>query len=143
MEIYLQNTLSGLVPCTDDDYDKKKKLKIGETYKVVIKLARNHKFHRKYFALIRCAWEFLSEAKQDFFKTQESFRKTVEVTAGHFEMFYLGSEGKWVQIPKSISFESMDNAEFEDLYSRVLDVIIQSFISDRKHFEETLINFMK
>ena len=33
MDIYLMNTASGLIPCTDEDYEKKRKLKIGRVYK--------------------------------------------------------------------------------------------------------------
>jgi len=55
MELYLLNTSEGLKPCYDKDYDEKKKLKIGATYKAKITLARNVQFHRKYFSLINLA----------------------------------------------------------------------------------------
>jgi len=32
MKIRLLNTARGLIPCYDDDFDEKKKLKIGEEY---------------------------------------------------------------------------------------------------------------
>ena len=54
MDIYLLNTASGLKPCMDEDYEQKKKLKIGKVYKAKITLARNYEFHKKYFALINC-----------------------------------------------------------------------------------------
>jgi hypothetical protein len=62
--------MSGLVPINDVSYDEKKKLKIGQVYEVIIKLVRNYEFHKKYFALINCAWEYLPEHKQEFFKTK-------------------------------------------------------------------------
>ena len=57
MELYLRNTSSGLVPLYDEDYDKKKKLIIGKDYKAKITLARNLKFHRKFFALVKLGFE--------------------------------------------------------------------------------------
>ena len=60
--------MSGLVPINDASYDEKKKLKIGQVYEVTIKLVRNYDFHKKYFALINCAWEFMTEKQQAFFK---------------------------------------------------------------------------
>ncbi|GHT56798.1 hypothetical protein AGMMS49982_23820 [Bacteroidia bacterium] len=59
------NTAHGLIPCYDADYDEKKELKIGETFKAKITLARNYEFHKKYFALINCAWEYQNEAVQN------------------------------------------------------------------------------
>ena len=88
MKLQLKNTMSGLVPINDASYDEKKKLKIGQVYEVTIKLVRNYEFHKKYFALINCAWEYLPEYKQEFFKTKEVFRKTIEVVAGHCIKWY-------------------------------------------------------
>ena len=76
MELYLLNTTSGLKPCYDEDYEEKKKLKIGETYKAKITLARNLKFHKKFFALINCAWEYQNEKVVEFFHhNKDAFRR--------------------------------------------------------------------
>lgn len=142
MKLLLKNTTSGLIPIYDDDYEEKKKLKIGQIYEVSIKLVRNYEFHKKYFALINCAWEYLTEPQAEFYKNKEIFRKIIEVVAGHCEKWYSPELKKWVEIPKSISFDKMDNAEFQDLYSRVLDVIIISLKIDREEFEKNIINFL-
>lgn len=52
MKLYLLNTREGLKPMYDEDYDEKKKLKIGEVYEAEIRQPRNLRFHRKYFALL-------------------------------------------------------------------------------------------
>lgn len=142
MKLLLKNTASGLIPIYDDDFDEKKKLKIGQVYEVSIKLVRNYEFHKKYFALINCAWEYLTEPQMEFYKNKEIFRKIIEVVAGHCEKWYSPTLKEWVEIPKSISFDKMDNAEFQDLYSRVLDVIIISLKIDREEFERNITNFL-
>ena len=142
MKLLLKNTASGLIPIYDDDYEEKKKLKIGQVYEASIKLVRNYEFHKKYFALINCAWEYLTEPQMEFYKNKEIFRKIIEVVAGHCEKWYSPELKKWVEIPKSISFDKMDNAEFQDLYSRVLDVIIISLKIDREEFEKNISNFL-
>ena len=142
MKLLLKNTSSGLIPIYDDDYEEKKKLKIGQVYEVSIKLVRNYEFHKKYFALINCAWEYLTEPQAEFYKNKEIFRKIIEVVAGHCEKWYSPELKKWVEIPKSISFDKMDNAEFQDLYSRVLDVIIISLKIDKEEFERNIVNFL-
>ncbi len=144
MKIYVKNTMSGLIPMTSEDYDLKKRLKIGEVYSVDIKLVRNYEFHKKYFALINCAWEFMTEKQQTFFKDIEKFRKTIEVAAGHCEPFYSHEKKEWFDIPKSIAFDKMDNSQFEELYQRVLDVLFLTALKtiSREEFEKNLINFL-
>lgn len=143
MKLLVVSTPRGLVPLGDDDYEEKKKLKLGQTYSVEVKVARNVDFHRKYFALISYAWEFLNEQETERFRTKENFRKYVEVAAGHCEVIFHPRLQEYVEIPKSISFGKMDNAEFSDLYKRVKDVIF-SIIGNRvsqDQFERLLLDF--
>lgn len=125
----------------DEDADKKKKLKIGTIYECSIKEMRNYEFHKKYFALIRCAWEYQNERVVAHFKQNEDlFRKTVEVTAGHCDLIYSIKRKEWVEVPRSISFESMSESEFQDLYERVKDVLFSIFLKHitEKEFNESL-----
>ena len=143
MKLHVINTSRGLlIPETDEDYEKKGTLKIGETYSVEVRLVRNPEFHRKYFAMLNCAWSCLPEKVQDGFKSRENFRKYVQIAAGFSEPFFHPKAG-FIEFPKSISFESMDNIEFEDLYKRVrnvIDGIVSKYITAER-FEETLMNF--
>lgn len=143
MKLLVVSTPRGLVPLGDDDYEEKKKLKLGQTYSVEVKVARNVDFHRKYFALISYAWEFLNEQETERFRTKENFRKYVEVAAGHCDVIFHPRLQEYVEIPKSISFGKMDNTEFSDLYKRVKDVIF-SIIGNRvsqDQFERLLLEF--
>ena len=143
MKMLVVNTPRGLVPLGDDDYEEKKKLKLGETYSVEVKVVRNVDFHRKYFALIAYAWEFLSEQETDKFKDKDNFRKYIEIAAGHCEVIFHPRLQEFVEIPKSIAFGKMDNTAFSDLYGRVKDVIF-SIIGNRvtqEEFERLLIDF--
>ena len=143
MKLLVVSTPRGLVPLGDDDYEEKKKLKLGQTYSVEVKVARNVDFHRKYFALISYAWDFLNEQETERFRTKENFRKYVEVAAGHCDVIFHPRIQEYVEIPKSISFGKMDNAEFSDLYRRVKDVIF-SIIGNRvsqDQFERLLLDF--
>lgn len=145
MKLNLLNTAYGLVPCYDTDYDEKKKLSIGKIYQVEIKEIRNIDFHRKYFALIHCAWEYVPEHHQrDLYNNSvEKFRKTIEIASGHCETIYDIFDGKFYDIPKSISFEKMDNTEFSKLYERVVQTLFLTVLKDisQEEFEKNLINF--
>ena len=144
MELYLKNTSTGLIPMTDDDYDNKVRLKIGEIYKVTVKKARNYELHKKYFALINCAWEHLKEEHNVFFKHNiKSFRKTVEMGAGHYDLLYSIKRKEWIEEPKSISFDNMDEFEFRELYQGAKDVLFSLFLRhvSQADFEKHLQDF--
>lgn len=143
MKLNLYNTPTGLMPCYDADYDEKKKLKVGEYYTAEIKLVRNPQFHRLYFGLINLAWEYLPESQTKGFKTKENFRKYVEIAAGCCDVIYHPKFKDWIEVPKSISFEKMDESEFRDVYENVKTVIfsiIGRFIS-QDEFERNLSQF--
>ena len=144
MELFLMNTTDGLKPMFDTDFDEKKKLKLGQSYKAKITKARNIDFHRKYFALINCAWEYMNEKQCEFFKNNSNlFRKTVQVSAGFYTPLYSIKRKEWIEEPTSISFDKMDNVEFEELYTKVRDVIftlLEKTVS-QEEFEQNLINF--
>lgn len=143
MKLMVVNTPRGLVPLGDDDYEEKKKLRLGETYTVEIKVARNVEFHRKYFAMIAYAWEFLTETEVATFKTKDNFRKYLEISAGHCDVIFHPRLQEFVEIPKSISFGKMDETAFSDLYGRVKDVVF-SIIGGRvteEEFERLLLDF--
>lgn len=143
MRINLINTSSGLIPLTDEDYEGKTHLKLGETYTCEVRLSRNLDHHRKYFKMMNTAWSCLPESICLHFKSKEGFRKYCEVTAGYFEPFYSPRLQEWVEVPKSIAFDKMDQAEFEDLYNRVkivVDAIVTRYISPEE-FNELLMGF--
>ena len=144
MKIYIKNTVHGLYPLYPEDHEKKAKLKIGESYLVEIKKARNIDFHRKYFALINCAWEYQSEKRQGFFKNDKTnFRKTIEVSSGYCDTIFNLKLRSWIDIPKSVSFDKMDEYAFGKLYESVRNVIFQTLIEgvSEKEFMENLMNF--
>lgn len=144
MKLHLLNTSSGLIPMYDYDFDEKKKLKIGEVYQVEIKLARNYEFLRKYFALINCAWEYQNEKVQAHFKdSKDKFRESVQIAAGYTETFYSIDKKEWLEKAKSISFESMKEEDFIDLYESVKDILFKIFLKNisEEEFMNNLINF--
>lgn len=143
MKLNLLCTQQGLVPMYDEDYDLKKRLKIGQTYVADVKVARNVGFHRKYWALLNAAWSLLPERTSNGFRSLEGFRSYVIVAAGFYELYFNPRLKEFVEVPKSISFEKMDEVEFSELYDRSKDVIwsiIGRYVSE-EDFERCLINF--
>lgn len=144
MDIFLVNTSEGFKCATDEDYEKKRKLHKGGVYKCKLSFARNYQFHKKYFALINCAWEYLNEKQQFFFHDdKEHFRKTMELSCGWCEPVFNARLNEWVDCVKSIAFDKMNEEEFDHLYNAVRDIIFKILIPEisQEEFERTLRNF--
>jgi len=140
MKLLLKNTINGLIPMYDDDFDQKKKLKLFETYTAEVRVARNIEFHRKYFALINIGWEYMNEKQVEFYNhSKEGFRKSVQIAAGACEKVWSIRRQEWVEDSISISFDKMDEIEFRELYNRVKDVIF-SLIEGNVSEEEFIMN---
>jgi hypothetical protein len=134
MKLLVKNTTTGLIPLFPSDLDEKRKLKIGREYEVEIKHPRNIGHHRKFFALLNLAHDNTS-LEMPF----DTYRKYLVMKAGYFDVFKT-PRGDFYDA-KSISFASMPQDEFEELYSRVLDVIIQDLGCTEEEVTENLINF--
>jgi len=135
MKLICRNTISGLVPLYPSDYDEKRKLKLGEDYVCDITNPRNVGFHRKFFSMLNVGHENTS-LDMPF----DTYRKYMIVKAGFFKA-YQTPKGVFYD-PDSISFASMSQDEFEDVYSRVLDKIIDDIGATKEEIEKQLVNFM-
>lgn len=103
-------------------------LKIGEGMAVEAKKLRNVRFHRKFFKLLRLAfdsWQPNEDLRRDGIcvrKDFEAFREHVLILAGHCDATY-GADGSVRLTPRSIAFDACDDFEFERVYQAVLDVV--------------------
>lgn len=145
MKIRCVNTINGLVPIDADSYELKRNLTIGQSYECDIKLLRSYQFHKKFFSMLNTAWALLPEKTQHGFRSFEGFRAYLLVAAGFYETYYSPRLKEFVEIPRSMSFASMDEAEFSDCYERVKDVI-WAILSSRVNitqavFEQYLSNY--
>jgi len=135
MKILLQNTISGLIPLYPSDMDSKRKLKLGEVYEAEVKNPRNYQFLKKFFALVNIGHE-----NTDLDMPLETYRKYILMKAGYFKT-YQTPKGVFYDAD-SISFSSMEQDVFEEVYSRVLDVIIKDIGATKEDIEKQLISFM-
>lgn len=143
MKLTLLNTPHGLVPMYDADYDERKKLRLGQTYVAEIRVPRNYQFHKLAFALVNAAYACLPEKTQNGFRSAEGFRQYITVAAGYYEVYYNPRLREWVEIPKSWSFGSMDEAAFREFFEKMKDAIwsiIGQYVTEEQ-FETILSNF--
>jgi len=136
MKIYLiKNDTGQFVPAYNSGYEKAKRFKPGETVLADITKPRNLGFHRKFFALLNMGFE--NQEKYDNF---EDYRAVFIMKAGYYKM--IETDRGVVYLPKSISFGSMDEVEFQELYNRMIDVLIKELGLDQVAIEKELSSFM-
>jgi len=82
MKILVKKTQTGLRPMYDSDFEKYSKIEVGEEFEIEYTKKRNIKFHRKFFALIKLAFE-----NQEDYKSMERMRKKLIEVAGYFEEY--------------------------------------------------------
>lgn len=130
MEIHLVRTSLGLQAYADEDYEQLRKIKVGSVVKTNIVRPRNVKFHRKFFSLIRAAWDCLTEQQRINLRSVETFREQLLITSGFSEPLYDLNGQKFLERAKSISFAKMDEPAFNEVYSKVLDTILTIMVAD-------------
>lgn len=111
----------------------------GELIDVDMRITRNPRFHRKFFALLNIgfeAWEpDASHKGKPITKNFEQFREDVTILAGFYDKtFHL--DGSMTLRAKSVSFANMDDAEFEKVYSAVADVLLQKVLRNYANRDE-------
>lgn len=100
-------------PFADSDYETAKRIKPMVETCFKITHIRSPLFHRKYFALINLAFE-----NQHHYSDIYVFRKTMEMRAGYY-IPVKSERGNEFSIPKSISYNELDQTDFEKLYDSV------------------------
>jgi hypothetical protein len=119
MKILVVKTINGfLKPAYNTDNDTFAKMPINETFEIEYKKKRNPMFHRKYFALLNLAFQ-----NQSDYRTLENMRHDIIVTAGFYDEIVNLITGEVYKKANSISFDSMDNITFNEVYEKTKDVI--------------------
>ena len=126
-------TPMGLAPADQQSVEWLAKAKMGRPVVASVRVPRNARFHRKFFAMLNVAYSNHEWPEVD---TQwgaarcsfEAFREYVTIKAGHWEIG-LTAKGEPRARPKSIAWANMEEAEFSQLYSDVLDVILREFLA--------------
>lgn len=117
-----------------EDFEK---VRYGEVITITWTKARNPRFHRKAFALFKYVHDQMPEVSIEPIEYQgntiyprgnfDQTRKWMTIQAGYYDAFWVGTaaKGKLVIEAKSLAFGSMDEEEFEALYSSLIDVALE------------------
>ena len=112
--------LAGITARDQRAYEKfKQKIKeLGDgSMTFSYRLPRSGPFHRRFFAIVNSLFE-----AQDAFKDIDMFRKWLEVSAGYAKFVPMQS-GEICAIPDSISYDRLDQSEFQEISEKIFDFI--------------------
>lgn len=137
MEIQMVKQPGGvLVPAFDTDVERLEKFKTGEVYPVEVRLARNPAFHGKVFKFFQFCFEHWAADKTDerFKPTAaqfDTFRKNLTVLAGYRDVTFT-IDGRMRVEPKSLAFANMEQGEFEECYSALINAALAHVFNNTK-----------
>jgi len=120
-------------PANESDAEIAEKIANNRYVTADIKQVRNPAFHAKFFALLNFGYQYFEPEPQmirgiEAVKNRDKFREDVLIMAGHREaVVNIKNEVRFVA--KSISFGSMEELEFNELYKTVFEVIWRLVVS--------------
>lgn len=109
--IYLRRVPQGFVPESDADWGSAKRFKMGDVIKAEVTKARNYQHHKKLMALLQLIAE-----NSEIYDTVAKALTALKITTGHVDFIPHPGTGELVAVPKSISFEAMDQIAFAAWY---------------------------
>jgi len=119
MKIQVVKTSNGIIkPAYGSDHEYFKKMPTNEVFEIEYKKQRNIKFHRKFFALIKLAYE-----NQSDYRLMEDLRRDLLITSGNYNEVVNKITGEVFKVADSISFSNMDDVKFNEVYESVKEVI--------------------
>ncbi len=130
--IWLERTVSG-VRC-DDQEALPETWKVGDVLRAEVTKPRNGGLHRKAFVLLRKVHPHTE------YPNQELLRKAMTIGAGFVEPVTNPMTGDVALVPRSWEFNQMDDLEFEELYSRLIDVALKIVPGSQRDDWEAAVN---
>jgi hypothetical protein len=95
-----------------------RRIKVGQVVRADVVVPRNLRHHRKFFALLNLVW-----AATDQWESVEDLLIELKVRLGVVRDVVLRESGEVVKVVGSISFGSMDQAEFDAFFEKSLRLL--------------------
>lgn len=116
-DIWLRRTAGGMSVTNPDDMPKG--WAIGDLLLATIKKPRNSRLHRKAFVLLDVVYPHTE------YPSKDALRKAMTVGAGFVDEVINPMTGEVAMSAKSWRFDSMDDIEFQVLYSAMIGVALK------------------
>ncbi len=119
MLLNLVRTEQGLTPIDDTSVDAVKKIPLGKEVNVEWKPKRNYKNHKRFFSMLQGVIN-----NSDHYKSIDNLLDMLKLKTGYFETV-ITHKAETYYIPKSIAFHAMKEDEFNEFFSKCIDIILE------------------
>lgn len=120
--------LRGSTPADQEAWAKFKRrletMKAGKWLRFEWSSPRHGKHHRKLMALFQLITE-----NSETYDTVAKALVAVKLCVGHFDLMIDPTTGEIGKVPRSISYESMPQEEFDVFYNSAIDAVLQHILS--------------
>jgi hypothetical protein len=132
--LMLKTPAGALAPMDEAAREFLSKFKSGQPVRATVKRARNVLFHRKVFSLFKLAFDTWEPEAQEYKgeaveKDFDRFRRDLTILAGFYKATY-NIRGEVRLEAESLSFASMDDERFEQVFKAVLNVVWKKVLKD-------------
>lgn len=132
--LLMKGATGSYIPVMDED-GVDRRCSIGGILRCTVRITRNARFFRKWWALVRFAFDHWEPGPVEHRwkkiipkKNFNRFRKDLTILAGHYDAYYRLDGSVRVEAA-SIKWSKMEEPEFEELYSKTLDVILEKVLT--------------
>lgn len=133
MRVHLQRGVNGFIPADDSAADAIKKFPVGSCVFAEVTRPRNSRSSQQ----LRLYWKLCQVVLDNTdgqFASREQVSDYLKIQAGHCDQAHIkipDGDGfqtvLWLQ-PRSIAFDKMDQAQFQDYWGKALDVVVGRII---------------
>ena len=115
------------------DYENAKKIPLNEPFEINYKKSRNYKFLQKFFVLVQMVYD-----NQEQYNNIHKLRSDLIIESGYFTE-HVNFHGEVRKEAISISYESMDEIEFNEFYARFVDAIVRVYKWDKQDLVDAVL----
>lgn len=122
-ECLMTKTLSGLAANDEAAATVLKRLKVGDVVRVDVVRPRNLSAHRRWFALVNLIYQ-----NSDEYPSPDVVHGMLKCLSGHATPVTNKATGETYLIPNSISFSSLDEDAFQEVWSRAVKAVCEKIL---------------
>lgn len=134
--IHLQKQGALFSPAGFEDFEIAESIPASSVLKCKYTLPRNYKFHRKFFALCKFAYDNWEPDETAAKKSFERFRKDLMILAGYYTQTVSLITSQIHLEAESIAFGNMSEAKFSQVYKAVKDVVWDQIFKFKNNYTQ-------
>jgi len=123
-----------LVPIARNEWFEK--LAYGIACLLKITVPRNYKFHKKWFALVKFAFDNWEPNEEMAAKNFDLFRSEITILAGHYDIVCSLGINEVRKVAKSISWAKMDEEAFSTFYDCTVSAVWKQVFAQKEGYTQ-------